>query len=154
ISHEACSLAGTWKLGKLIGFYDDNGISIDGQVQGWFRDDTAKRFEAYGWQVLRGVDGQDGEAVAAAIREAREQSERPTLICCKTVIGWGAPHKQGTAHAHGEALGAQEVEATREALGWPYEAFEIPEPLRSRWDHRTQGAQAEGQWREGFERYR
>ncbi len=154
ISHEACSLAGTWGLGKLIGFYDDNGISIDGGVQGWFRDDTAKRFEAYGWQVLRGVDGQDGEAVAEAIREAQGDRERPTLICCKTVIGWGAPHKQGTAHAHGEALGAQEVAATREALGWPYGAFEIPEELRSRWDHRRQGAQAEGQWREGFERYR
>ncbi len=154
ISHEACSLAGTWKLGKLIGFYDDNGISIDGAVQGWFGDDTPKRFEGYGWQVLRGVDGQDGEAVSRAIREAQEDRERPTLICCKTVIGWGAPHKQGTAQAHGEALGEEEVAATRVALGWPYEAFEIPGELRARWDHRTRGAEAEGQWRERFEGYR
>ena len=154
ISHEACSLAGTWKLGKLIGFYDDNGISIDGAVQGWFRDDTPTRFEAYGWQVLRGVDGQDGEAVVRAIREGQGDRERPTLICCKTVIGWGAPHKQGTAQAHGEALGEREVQATREALGWPYEAFEIPGELRARWDHRRQGEQAEGQWRERFEGYR
>ncbi len=154
VSHEACSLAGTLGLGKLIAFYDDNGISIDGRVSGWFTDDTPKRFEAYGWQVLRGVDGQDGEAVSEAIRVARSQRERPTLICCKTVIGWGAPHKQGTAHAHGEALGAQEVEATREALGWPYEAFVIPQELRAQWDHRGGGAEAERQWREGFAGYR
>lgn len=154
ISHEACSLAGTWKLGKLIGFYDDNGISIDGEVRGWFRDDTPKRFEAYGWQVLRGVDGQDGEAVAQAIRAGQQERERPTLICCKTVIGWGAPHKQGTAQAHGEALGEQEVAAARERLGWRYAAFEIPPGLRAQWDHRQRGAAAEGRWREGFERYR
>ncbi len=154
ISHEACSLAGTLGLGKLIAFYDDNGISIDGPVAGWFRDDTPKRFEAYGWQVLRGVDGQDGEGVSEAIRVARAERARPTLICCKTVIGWGAPHRQGTAQAHGEALGVEEVAATRRALGWAYEAFVIPEALRAQWDQRQKGAQAERRWREGFERYR
>ena len=154
ISHEACSLAGTLRLGKLIGFYDDNGISIDGRVVGWFTDDTPRRFEAYGWQVLRGVDGQDGEAVGEAIRVARGQSARPTLICCKTVIGWGAPHKQGTAQAHGEALGVEEVAAARAALGWPYEAFVIPQELRGQWDQREKGARAEGEWRERFEGYR
>ena len=154
ISHEACSLAGALRLGKLIGFYDDNGISIDGKVEGWFRDDTPKRFEAYGWQVLRDVDGMDGEAVAAAIRAARAETARPTLICCKTIIGWGAPHKQGTQHAHGEALGVEEVAATRKAIGWPYEPFVIPETLRAQWDHRARGTAAEQSWRELLERYR
>ena len=154
ISHEACSFAGTLGLGKLIVFYDDNGISIDGPVKGWFRDDTPKRFEAYGWHVLRDVDGMDGEAVAAAIRAARAETARPTLICCKTIIGWGAPHKQGTQHAHGEALGVEEVAATRKAIGWPYEPFVIPEALRAQWDHRTRGAAAEQSWRELLERYR
>ncbi len=154
ISHEACSFAGTLGLGKLIVFYDDNGISIDGQVKGWFRDDTPKRFEAYGWHVLRDVDGMDGEAVAAAIRAARAETARPTLICCKTIIGWGAPHKQGTQHAHGEALGVDEVAATRKAIGWPYEPFVIPEALRAEWDQRARGAAAERTWRELFDRYR
>ena len=154
ISHEACSFAGTLGLGKLIVFYDDNGISIDGPVKGWFRDDTPKRFEAYGWHVLRDVDGMDGEAVAAAIRAARAETARPTLICCKTIIGWGAPHKQGTQHAHGEALGVEEVAATRKAIGWPYEPFVIPEALRAQWDHRMRGAADEQSWRELLERYR
>ena len=154
ISHEACSFAGTLGLGKLIVFYDDNGISIDGPVKGWFRDDTPKRFEAYGWHVLRDVDGMDGEAVAAAIRAARAETARPTLICCKTIIGWGAPHKQGTQHAHGEALGVEEVAATRKAIGWPYEPFVIPEELRAQWDHRARGAAAEQSWRGLLERYR
>ena len=154
ISHAACSFAGTLGLGKLIVFYDDNGISIDGPVKGWFRDDTPKRFEAYGWHVLRDVDGMDGEAVAAAVRAARAETARPTLICCKTIIGWGAPHKQGTQHAHGEALGVEEVAATRKAIGWPYEPFVIPEALRAQWDHRTRGAAAEQSWRELLERYR
>ena len=154
ISHEACSFAGTLGLGKLIMFYDDNGISIDGPVKGWFRDDTPKRFEAYGWHVLRDVDGMDGEAVAAAIRAARAETARPTLICCKTIIGWGAPHKQGTQHAHGEALGVEEVAAIRKAIGWPYEPFVIPEALRAQWDHRMRGAADEQSWRELLERYR
>ncbi len=154
VSHEACSFAGTLGLGKLILFYDDNGISIDGEVKGWFRDDTPKRFEAYGWHVLRDVDGLDGEAVVAAIRAARAETARPTLICCKTIIGWGAPHKQGTQHAHGEALGVEEVAATRKAIGWPYEPFVIPDALRAEWDHRARGAAAEQAWRELFERYR
>ena len=154
VSHEACSFAGTLGLGKLIVLYDDNGISIDGEVKGWFRDDTPKRFEAYGWHVLRDVDGMNGEAVVAAIRAARAETARPTLICCKTIIGWGAPHKQGTLHAHGEALGVEEVAATRKAIGWPYEPFVIPDALRAEWDHRARGAAAEQAWRELFERYR
>ncbi len=154
ISHEACSLAGTLGLGKLVVFYDDNGISIDGQVGQWFTDDTPKRFEAYGWQVLRGVNGLDGQAVAAAIDAARTERARPSLICCKTVIGWGAPHKQGTAHAHGEALGVEEVAATRAAIGWPHEPFEVPEALRAEWDHRARGAVAEQAWQACVARYR
>jgi transketolase len=154
ISHEACSLAGTLGLGKLIAFYDDNGISIDGKVEGWFTDDTAKRFEAYGWHVVPRVDGHDAEAVAQAIREARAQTARPSMICCRTVIGWGAPHKQGTPEAHGEALGAEEVAAARAALGWPYEPFVIPAELRSAWDHRSRGAAAQAAWREQLARYR
>ncbi len=118
ISHEACALAGTWKLGKLIAFYDDNGISIDGAVDGWFTDDTAKRFRAYGWQVVDGVDGHDVEAVDRAIDLAKSDGERPTLIVCKTAIGKGAPTRAGTAKAHGEPLGADEIAATRQALDW------------------------------------
>jgi transketolase len=153
ISHEACSLAGMLKLGKLIAFYDDNGISIDGKVEGWFRDDTPKRFEAYGWNVIPNVDGLDGEAVARAIHAARSQSERPTLICCKTIIGFGAPHKQGTKSAHGEALGPDEVAAARATLGWEYPPFIIPPELRAQWDRREQGAAAEAKWRELYARY-
>src|SRR5262249_15655720 len=118
ISHEACSFAGTLGLGKLIGFYDDNGISIDGKVKGWFTDDTPKRFEAYGWPVVPNVDGQNAEAGAEAIRKARAETSRPSLICCKTTIGWGAPNKQGTKATHGEALGVDEVAAARKTLGW------------------------------------
>jgi transketolase len=154
ISHEACSLAGTLGLGKLIAFYDDNGISIDGKVKGWFTDDTPKRFEAYGWHVVPHVDGHDAEALVAAIRAARAETTRPSMICCRTIIGWGAPHRQGTKEAHGEALGADEVAATRKAIGWPYEPFVIPDELRSAWDHRSRGADAESGWRELFARYR
>jgi transketolase len=152
ISHEACSLAGTLKLGKLIGFYDSNGISIDGKVEGWFGDDTAKRFEAYGWHVQT-VDGLDGEQVAAAIRAAQAETVRPSLICCQTVIGWGAPHKAGTKEAHGEALGAEEVAAARKQLGWTAPPFEVPAPLRAAWNHERAGRAAEASWRQLFERY-
>lgn len=154
ISHEACSLAGALGLGKLIALYDDNGISIDGKVEGWFTDDTPKRFEAYGWHVVPDVDGHDAEAVAAAIRAARAEAARPSMICCRTVIGWGAPHRQGTAEAHGEALGVDEIAATRQAIGWPFEAFVIPDELRSAWDHRGRGAAAESAWLELLARYR
>jgi transketolase len=154
ISHEACSFAGRHGLGKLIVFYDDNGISIDGKVDGWFADDTAKRFEAYHWHVIPNVDGHDAEAVLAAIRAARAEESRPTLICCKTIIGWGAPHKQGTAATHGEALGADEVAAARKELNWPYAPFVVPDELKAAWDHRRQGAAAEAAWRELFGRYR
>ena len=154
ISHEACSLAGTLRLGKLVAFYDDNGISIDGKVAGWFTDDTAKRFEAYGWHVVPQVDGHDADVIAAAIRAARAETARPSMICCRTVIGWGAPHKQGTQEAHGEALGVEEVAATRRAIGWPHGPFEIPAELRSAWDQRSRGAAAESAWRELLDRYR
>jgi transketolase len=154
ISHEACSLAGTLKLGKLIVFYDDNGISIDGKVQGWFTDDTPKRFEAYGWHVVRNVDGQSAEAVTAAIKRARAKKDRPSLICCKTVIAWGSPNKHGTKQAHGEPLGKEEVEATRVALGWTSPPFEIPEDIRAAWDQRVKGAVASKKWLRLFKRYR
>jgi transketolase len=153
ISHEACSLAGTLALGKLIVFYDDNGISIDGKVVGWFTDDTPARFASYGWHVVPAVDGLDAAAVEKALRAARAESTRPSLICCKTIIGFGAPHKQGTKEAHGEALGAAEVAAARQTLGWPYPPFEIPEELRAQWDHRRQGAELEAAWRALFGRY-
>ncbi len=153
ISHEACSLAGTLGLGKLICFYDDNGISIDGKVVGWFTDNTPERFRAYGWQVIPAVDGLDGEAVAEAIRAARAETTRPTLICCRTIIGYGAPHREGTAKAHGEALGADEVAAARVQLGWPYPAFVIPDELRAAWDRRAAGAAAEAQWQAQYLRY-
>jgi transketolase len=153
VSHEACSLAGTLGLGKLIVFYDDNGISIDGKVAGWFTDDTPKRFAAYGWHVVPAVDGLDAQAVSKAIAAARAQTARPSLICCQTVIGYGAPHRQGTAEAHGEALGPDEVSAARAALGWPYPPFVVPDEIRSAWDHREQGAALEAGWRELFARY-
>ena len=154
ISHEAGSLAGTLSLGKLICIYDDNGISIDGNVQGWFTDDTPKRFEAYGWQVVRGVDGHDSDAVARAIRKARSNKTQPTLLCCKTVIGWGAPNKQGTKATHGEPLGPDEVAAARVALHWPYPPFEIPEDIRADWDRRAAGERLERAWKRRFGRYR
>ena len=153
ISHEACSLAGTLSLGKLIVVYDDNGISIDGKVAGWFRDDTPTRFAGYHWHVVPDVDGLDAAAVARALEAARAETERPSLICCKTIIGYGAPHKQGTAEAHGEALGVDEVAAARRTLGWPYPPFVVPDEIRAAWDHRRQGAALEAAWRELFARY-
>jgi transketolase len=153
ISHEACALAGTWGLGKLIAFYDDNGISIDGEVAGWFTDDTPKRFEAYGWQVIRAVDGHDAEAVARAIRRAKREKGKPTLICCKTIIGYGAPNKQGKEETHGAALGEEEVALARKALGWPHEPFVIPDEIRAGWDARAAGKRAEARWRRRFKGY-
>ena len=153
ISHEACSLAGTLGLGKLIAFYDDNGISIDGDVSGWFTDDTPARFEAYGWQVIADVDGHDPEAVRAAMEKARADSSRPTMICCRTVIGFGSPGKQGTESTHGAPLGEEEIEATRSNLGWPYEAFEVPDEIRNGWDARDKGARVEREWRVLFDDY-
>jgi transketolase len=153
ISHEVCSLAGALALGKLIAIYDDNGISIDGDVEGWFRDDTPKRFEAYGWHVIPGVDGHDVGAVDRAIQAAKGVADKPSLICCKTVIGKGAPRRAGTAKAHGEALGAEEVAATREAIGWPYPPFEIPRDIYDGWDARKRGAELQRAWHEKFARY-
>ena len=153
ISHEACSLAGTLELGKLIVLYDDNGISIDGKVEGWFRDNTPMRFAAYGWHVIPNVDGHDPKAVEGAIAEARADSSRPTLICCKTVIGKGSPNKQGTDGVHGAALGEKEVAATREAIGWTHPPFEIPAPVYEAWDQRTRGTGLESEWNARFEAY-
>src|SRR5260221_676997 len=153
VSHEACSLAGTLGLGKLVAFYDDNGISIDGHVEGWFTDDTPKRFEAYGWRVVRAVDGHDAEAIDAAIRQALAPGNKPTLICCKTVIGWGAPKLAGTHDAHGAPLGADEAAATRAALGWRFAGFDIPADLRRQWDARAAGATAQQRWEHRFAAY-
>jgi transketolase len=154
ISHEVASLAGTLKLGKLIVFYDDNGISIDGKIIGWFTDDTPKRFEAYGWHVVRNVDGHDADAVAAALKKARAKKDQPSLICTKTIIGWGAPNRQGTKAAHGEALGAEEVANARKTLGWDSPPFVIPDDIRAAWDHREAGAAAEKKWIRLFKRYK
>ncbi|MBM4212899.1 MAG: transketolase [Gammaproteobacteria bacterium] len=153
ISHEAASLAGTLGLGKLICVWDDNGISIDGQVKDWMGDDTAKRFAAYGWQVIANVDGHDGEAIAKALKRARTNRKQPTLVCARTVIGYGAPNKQGTKSTHGEPLGVDEIAATRAALGWTHEPFVIPEDIRAAWDQRERGARAEKAWRRRFKRY-
>ena len=153
ISHEVASLAGTLGLGKLICLYDDNGISIDGKVAGWFADDTPKRFEAYGWQVIRAVDGQDGEALAVAIRAAQAERARPTLICCRTVIGFPAPTRGGTAKAHGEPLGVDEIAAVRKIIGWTEPPFQVPSPLRAAWDCQAKGRAAEAGWQELFRRY-
>ena len=153
ISHEACSLAGTLKLGKLIAFFDDNGISIDGDVRHWCADDTPARFESYGWQVIRSVDGHDPYEIATAIRTAQTTTDRPTLICCKTVIGWGSPNKAGTKSTHGEALGVDEVAATRVKLGWTALPFEVPDPIRSAWDQRERGTAAQRQWSQRFSAY-
>ena len=153
ISHEVCSLAGVLALGKLIAIYDDNSISIDGEVKGWFRDDTPKRFEAYGWHVIPGVDGHDVGEVDRAIHAAKTVVDKPTLICCKTVIGKGAPKRAGTAKAHGEALGADEVAATRGAIGWPYPPFEVPRHIYEAWDARKRGAALERAWNEKFAEY-
>ena len=154
ISHEACSLAGTLGLGKLIAVYDDNGISIDGEVEGWFTDDTPKRFESYGWHVIPGVDGHDPAAVEAALLAAKAETSRPTLVCCNTVIGKGSPNKQGTESCHGAALGEDEIALTREALGWTSAPFEIPDEIRAGWDQRATGAEQEASWQAGFDSYR
>ena len=154
VSHEACSLAGTLGLGKLIAVYDDNGISIDGEVEGWFTDDTPKRFESYGWHVISDVDGHDPAAVEAALITAKAEANRPTLVCCKTVIGKGSPNKQGTESCHGAALGEDEIALTREALGWHYDPFEIPDEVREAWDRRPSGAEMEAEWQQGFDAYR
>jgi transketolase len=153
ISHEACSLAGTLGLSKLTVIYDDNGISIDGHVEHWFADDTARRFEAYGWRVIRGVDGHDASAVEAALREAVTACDRPTLVICKTVIGKGSPNKAGTHDVHGAALGAAEVAATRAALDWKLPPFEVPPEVRTAWDARAAGAQRQAQWQQRFSAY-
>ena len=153
ISHEACSLAGTLKLGKLICLYDDNNISIDGEVDGWFTDDTVKRFEAYGWQVVADVDGHDAAAVAAAIDSALQDESRPTLICCKTIIGFGAPHKQGTAATHGAPLGDEEIAAARKELGWDSAPFEIPADIAAAWNGKQRGAEREQCWNDTFSAY-
>ncbi|MFN8650279.1 MAG: transketolase [Gemmatimonadales bacterium] len=153
ISHEACALAGTWKLGKLIALYDDNGISIDGAVTGWFTDDTAGRFRAYGWNVLGPVDGHDAAAISKAITQAKASDDRPTLIICRTEIGRGSPGRSGSAKAHGEPLGAEEVQATRTALEWPHAPFEIPAAVATRWNARSTGAEREAAWRQQFAAY-
>jgi transketolase len=153
ISHEVCSLAGTLGLEKLVAFYDDNGISIDGHVRGWFTDDTPSRFEAYGWRVIRDVDGHDAAAIESAIRTAFKTCGKPTLVCCKTVIGWGAPNMAGSHEVHGAPLGAEEVAATRQALGWPYAPFEIPAQIRAEWDARREGERMQRKWEQRFEVY-
>ncbi|WP_265566783.1 transketolase [Serratia grimesii] len=153
ISHEVCSLAGTLKLGKLTAFYDDNGISIDGHVEGWFTDNTAERFEAYGWHVVRHVDGHNPDAIKAAIEEARKVTDKPSLLMCKTVIGFGSPNKAGTHDVHGAALGAAEVAATREALGWKYAAFDIPQDIYAQWDAKEAGKAKEAAWNDRFAAY-
>ena len=154
ISHEACSLAGTLGLGKLIAFYDDNGISIDGEVEGWFTDDTVERFRAYGWQVIPNVDGHNAEEVQVAIENARANTDQPTLICCKTVIGFGSPNKQGKEESHGAALGDDEIALTRKELGWQHGPFEIPADIKQAWDASDTGAAAQGEWQQRFEAYK
>lgn len=153
ISHEVCSLAGTLKLGKLIAFYDDNGISIDGEVEGWFTDDTAKRFEAYGWHVIRGIDGHDAKALAEAIEHAQAVTDKPSLLMCKTIIGFGSPNKAGSHESHGAPLGDAEIEATRKALGWTYPPFEIPKEYYEAWDAKAKGQQSEQEWNVRFDAY-
>ncbi len=153
ISHESCSLAGTWGLGKLIAYWDDNGISIDGHVEGWFTDDTPKRFESYGWHVIRDVDGHNADAIRNATLEARSVTDRPTLICTKTVIGQGSPNLCGTHDCHGAPLGAEEIAKTRENIGWEYEPFVIPDDIYSGWDARSKGSEAENSWNEKFAAY-
>ncbi|MEG0557354.1 MAG: 1-deoxy-D-xylulose-5-phosphate synthase N-terminal domain-containing protein, partial [Comamonas sp.] len=150
ISHEAAALAGAWKLNKLIALWDDNGISIDGKVAPWFGDNTPARFEAYGWNVIKGVDGHNVDAVDAAIAAAKQSADKPTLICCKTHIGKGSPNRQDTAKAHGEPLGAEEIALTRAALGWTAAPFEIPADVYADWDAKDQGAKTEAAWNEKF----
>jgi transketolase len=153
ISHEACSLAGTLGLGKLIAFWDDNGISIDGHVEGWFTDDTPKRFEAYGWHVIPDVDGHDPAAIAKAMEFAKAMTDKPTLICCKTTIGFGSPNKAGSHASHGAPLGEDEINLTKAALGWDHAAFEVPADIYSGWDAKAKGAAAEAAWNEKFAAY-
>jgi len=154
ISHEACALAGTWGLGKLTAFWDDNEISIDGHTDGWFTDDTAKRFEAYGWHVIPNVQGHDSDAIEAAIQAAKKVTDKPTLICCKTVIGAGSPNKEGTHDVHGAALGDAEVAATRAHIGWNYPPFEIPQHVYDAWDAKAKGAALEAEWNKKFAAYK
>ena len=154
ISHEACSLAGTLGLGKLIAFWDDNGISIDGEVGNWFTDDTPARFRAYGWQVIDGIDGHDADAIASAIEQARGNSLKPTLICCRTIIGRGSPNKQGKESSHGAPLGDDEIALTREAIDWPHEAFVIPEEIQAAWNAVSAGSAREAEWQARFNTYR
>ncbi len=153
ISHEVCSLAGTWGLGKLVVFYDDNNISIDGDVEGWFTDNTPERFRAYGWQVIESVDGHDPDQIDSAINAALANHTQPTLVCCKTTIGFGSPNKAGTAATHGAPLGDDEIAATREVLGWPYPPFEVPDHIRQAWDARERGAAMEREWQERWSSY-
>ncbi len=154
ISHEACSLAGTLGLGKLIAFWDNNGISIDGEVEPWFTDDTPARFGAYGWQVIDGVDGHNPESIASAIDRAQAEAARPSLICCRTVIGWGSPNKSGTESAHGAPLGDEEIALVRENIDWPYPPFVIPDEIYATWNAVDEGKASEDAWRAGFEQYR
>ena len=154
ISHEACSLAGTLGLGKLVALYDDNGISIDGEVSGWFTDDTAARFAAYGWHVIDAIDGHDPDAVAAALTQARAVVDRPSLLCCRTIIGWGSPSKQGTAQCHGSPLGEDEIRLARERMGWTHPPFVVPPAVYAAWNAGVAGAKAEADWLQLFERYR
>ncbi len=153
ISHEVCSLAGTLGLGKLIAFYDDNGISIDGEVKGWFGDDTPKRFEAYGWHVISDIDGHNSDAILKAINDAKANTDQPTLICCKTIIGWGSPNKQGKESCHGAPLGDDEIALVRKTIGWNHPAFSIPDDIYQGWDARKQGAKDEAEWQQKFQNY-
>lgn len=153
ISHEVCSLAGTLQLGKLIAFYDDNGISIDGKVHGWFTDNTAERFEAYGWHVISGIDGHDAASIKAAIETAQQITDKPSLLICKTTIGFGSPHKAGTADSHGSPLGDAEIAETRKALGWEYGPFEIPQEIYKEWDAKEAGKAKEAAWDAKFAEY-
>jgi transketolase len=154
ISHEACSLAGTLGLGKLIAFYDDNGISIDGEVEGWFTDNTPGRFAAYGWHVIENVNGHDAEAIKQALEDAMSHSDKPTLICCKTIIGWGSPNKQGKEECHGAPLGDKEIELVRKTIGWEQPAFVIPDPIYKAWDAKAKGAKLESDWNDKFNAYK
>ncbi len=154
ISHEACSLAGTHKLGKLIVFYDDNGISIDGEVQGWFTEDIPQRFESYGWQVIPDVDGHDASAIDAAIVAAKQNPDQPTIICCKTIIGWGSPNKQGTSGVHGAPLGDEEIQLVRDTLAWPHAPFEIPDDIYTAWDAKQAGQVKQDAWTTLFASYK
>lgn len=153
LSHEVCSLAGTLGLGKLVAFWDDNGISIDGHVEGWFTDNTPARFAAYGWHVISDVDGHDSQAVAQAIEQAKSVTDKPSMICCKTIIGFGSPNKSGTHHCHGAPLGDDEIKAARAFLNWPHAPFEIPQDIYAQWDQKQQGQTKQASWTQKFEAY-